>query len=189
MNSNGALEKLLHSFEAFYTLSTEGLPQPFSAHAVFKSHTEQYFLVKAARLSEIDSSEHVFFYAGNNDLENQEKTEELDFQTASKLSSLAWEEGLSKVHPYYGHRNTDITLIILSDKISDQAFKKIKKLNYYKSYKFGFYGWSRFKIIAADLSNSRLAYNRFGKEFKKILLPLLKTESISNTEESDSSVI
>jgi len=181
MNSNRALEKLLHSFESYYTISTKDVSAPFAAEAVFNSHGEKYFLVRAAKLADIDSNEFVFFYCS--------EKEELDFQKVTELASSAWERGLSRVNAYYGHRNTDISLFILSDKLSQTALKKIKKINFYKSYKFGLYGWSRFKIIAADFSSSLIACNSFGAEFKKVLLPILKAESRLNTEEYDSSVI
>lgn len=159
MNSNGVLEKLLHSFESYYDISTENIESPFSAEAVFKSHNEQYFLVKAAKLADIDSNDFVFFL-------------NKDFVSAEELSQIAdeaWNRGLARVNPYYGHRNSDVTLIVLSDKIDDESFKKIQKLNLYKSYKFGLYGWSAFRLMAYETSTGRVVTNRRGSDLKKLV--------------------
>ena len=156
------LEKLLHSFERYYNVRLEGVAAPFSAEAEFHSHSEQYFLVKAARLAEIDSNEYVFFAEADN----------LDQALFDQLAACAWEEGLSRVHPYNGHRNSDVTLIILSDKISDVAFNHIKKAKKSKSYKFSFYGWSNFRALAYELSTGRAVTNRHGSDLKKLVSSL-----------------
>ena len=153
MDSNEAFSKILHSFERYYNLKTEDVESPFLAEATFKSHSEQYFLIKSAKLSESDSNEFVFF-SKDGDIPS--------------LASLAWERGLSRVTPYYGHRNTDITFIYVSDKIPDDSFKKLRKLNFYKSYKFGFYGWSSFRALAYEASTGRFSTNRRGSDLKKI---------------------
>lgn len=161
MYSNGAFEKILHSFEQYYDISKD-VDAPFVAEAIFKSHNEQYFLVKAAKTADIDSNEFVFFYINN----------EINAEKLAELSNLAWERGLSRVSPYYGHRNSDVTLIILSDKIEEESFKKIKKLNLYKSYKFGLYGWSSFRALAYETSTGRAATNRRGSDLKKLVASL-----------------
>jgi len=161
MYSNGAFEKILHSFEQYYDISKD-VDAPFVAEAIFKSHNEQYFLVKAAKTADIDSNEFVFFYINN----------EIHAEKLVELSNLAWERGLSRVSPYYGHRNSDVTLIILSDKIEEESFKKIKKLNLYKSYKFGLYGWSSFRALAYETSTGRAATNRRGSDLKKLVASL-----------------
>ena len=158
MYSNGAFEKILHSFEQYYDISKD-VDAPFVAEAIFKSHNEQYFLVKAAKTADIDSNEFVFFHINN----------EIHAEKLAELSNLAWERGLSRVSPYYGHRNSDVTLIILSDKIEEESFKKIKKLNLYKSYKFGLYGWSSFRALAYETSTGRAATNRRGSDLKKLV--------------------
>lgn len=164
MNSNGALEKILHSFEQYYNISTQNVAAPFVAEAEFKSHSEQYFLVKAAKIADVDSNDFVFFYC-NGEIQDNEITED----KISELAYSAWERGLSRITPYYGHRNTDVTLVILSDKIEENAFQKIKKLNLYKSYKFGFFGWSAFRALAYEISTGRAVTNRRGSDLKKLV--------------------
>lgn len=162
MSGNGALDKILKSFERYYNVTKEGIEPPFAAEAAFKSHSEQYFLVKAAKVADIDSNEFVFFYS-NDEISDQKQDD------IAKIADTAWERGLSRITPYYGHRNTDITLIVLSEKIGEDAFKKIKKLNHYKSYKFGLYGWSSFRTLAYESSTGRLATNWRGRGLKKLI--------------------
>ena len=170
MNSNGALERILKSFERYYDIKTEDVESPFAAEAVFKSHNEQYFLVKAAKLADIDSNEFVFFYSPHN---SEADDSELSSGQASELAKMAWERGLSRVTPYFGHRNSDVTLIYLSEKIPDESFKTIKKLNFYKSYKFSLYGWCSFRALAYETSTGRFATNRRGSDLKKIVSSLI----------------
>lgn len=182
MKSADALEKILKSFEQYYTVSTVGVPAPFCAEAVFKSHNEQYFLVKAAKVADIDSNEFVYFYdnavfsssLSNGGIRSEQAAEEesLSPNRIDELSQVAWEQGLSKVTPYYGHRNSDVTLIILSEIIPDESFKQIKKLNHYKSYKFGLYGWSSFRALAYETSTGRAVTNRRGSDLKKLVASL-----------------
>ncbi len=159
MKGDGALQKLLHSFERYYTIKTDGVRAPFAAEAEFHAHGQQYFLVKSAHIADIDSNEYVFF--AEESLLTSDRLGELD--------EAAWGEGLSRVKPYMGHRNSDVTLIVLADKIDDDVFGKIKKTKHSKSYKFSLYGWSNFRALAYETSTGRLAYNRFGKDLQKLI--------------------
>ena len=161
-NSESILQKLLHSFERYYNVREECVVAPFSAEAEFHSHNEQYFLVKSAHVADIDSNEYVFFA----------EEEELDYVLFEQLAQKAWEEGLSRVHPYSGHRNSDVTLIILANKISDNAFRFIKKEKKSKSYKFSLHGWSNFRALAYETSTGRTVTNRHGSVLKKLVSTL-----------------
>ena len=159
MDVSQALEKLLPAFRQYYTINKDAPVQPFLAEAEFRSHNEQYFLVRSAHIADIDSNEFVYF-AG---------VPVLDDGTLMQLVSKAWATGLEKVHPHEGHRNSDITLIILADKIADETQAAIKKTKLYKSYKFSFWGWSNFKLAAVELTNQGIYSNRLGKDYRKLL--------------------
>jgi hypothetical protein len=161
METSQALEKILPAFEQYYTVNKESNP-PFSVQADFRSHNEQYFLVRSAHIADIDSNEFVYFATS----QSFTKEELEDF------SKQAWERGLSKVKPYNGHRNSDITLIIFADKLAEdknQLIKQIKKTKLYKSYKFSFHGWSNFKLAVVDLETQDIYFNRFGKDYRKLI--------------------
>lgn len=172
MTSKDALTELLKSFREYYDISTENVLQPFSATAEFHLFNQQYFLVKQARISESDSHDYVYFALPENLTE--EKLTELD--------SIAWQNGISKVRPYFGHRNTDVTLIIIADKIDDEVFKTARHHKHDLSYKFSFYGWSQFKLIAYELSTGRFAANRLGKDLKKLFRNIEKINVIGETK-------
>ena len=158
MECKEALEKILPAFEQYYTVIKNCAEPPFSAEALFSSFGEQYFLVKEFKLSEIDSHEHIYFLCQKN----------LTSQNLENYSTLAWEKGLASVTPYYGHRNSDITLIIIADTFDDDVLKTAKKIRFSKSYKFTLFGWSNFKLAAYEISGKRTAFNRLGKDFIRI---------------------
>ena len=159
MESNGILEKVLHSFEKYYDVKSSLL---FAAEAEFHSHSEQYFLTRLAHIADIDSHEYVFFA----------EEEHLTSDRLELLVRTAWEEGLKRIHPGTGHRNSDVSLIIIADSIEEKAFRQIRKISYSKSYRFGFYGWSNFRILAYEISSGRLSCNRLGKSLKKLVSTL-----------------
>ena len=159
MTKEEKLESVLKSYMRYYTIIRDDVTEPFDAEAEFISHNEQYILIKSAKIADMDSNEFVFF-----------KTEErLTSGRLSELENIAWETGLSRVIPGPGHRNSDVTLVIIADSIDEDAFKLAKKIKHSKSYKFTFHGWSNFKLIAIDLSTGRLTYNRHGQVLKKII--------------------
>ena len=160
------IEKVLPAFERYYTVKKVSDP-PFCAEAEFRSHNEQYFLVRSARIADIDSNEFVYFAS----------IENLNLQNLQNLTQLAWEKGLSKVKPHNGHRNSDVTLIIIAEEVDDAAKEAIRKTKLYKSYKMSFWGWSNFKLAVVaigkqaenQLENHGIYYNRFGKDYRKLL--------------------
>ena len=60
METSQALEKILPAFEQYYTVNKDSNP-PFCAQAEFRSHNEQYFLVRSAHIADIYSNEFVYF--------------------------------------------------------------------------------------------------------------------------------
>ena len=159
MEVSEAIEKLLPAFGRYYTVNTQNPVSPFIAEAEFRSHNEQYFLVRSAHIADIDSNEFVYF-AG---------VPVLDDQTLAQLAAKAWDTGLEKVRPHEGHRNSDVTLIILANKIEDAVKATIKKTKFYKSYKLSFWGWSNFKLAAVELGTQGIYSNRLGKDYRKLL--------------------
>lgn len=163
MSLQEALDKLLPSFQRYYNVKREEVEAPFAAEAIFQSHNEQYFLIKSARISEANSNEFIYFYIG--DSVNAEQLMELD--------RCAWERGISHVEPNYYHRNTDVALIIIAEKIDEQAMKQIRKMKHSKSYQFGLQGYSNYRLIAMELSTGRVSHNRLGQSLKKLVSKII----------------
>lgn len=125
---------------------------------MFHSHSQQYFLVKSATISEAESNEYVFFAV----------CDTLDAGTLQSLDEAAWNQGLSRITPHKDHRNSDVTLVIAADSIPADVIPLIKRQRHYKSYRFGLMGWSNYRIIVLDSSFRRFVYNSQGKALKKL---------------------
>lgn len=152
------LDRLLLAFQRYYNISREDVTPPFVAEATFHSNNEQYFLVRSAKLSDAESHEYMFFVSEPH----------LSLSDVERLDSLAWETGLSRVQPHSGHRNTDITLILLADTIDPEALALVKKTRHYKSYRHMLHGWSDYRLVALELPSGLLTCNRRGQSLKKL---------------------
>ena len=152
------LEQLLLSYSNYYTIEQDAPAEPFDAEAVFSVHGEQYFLIRSVKMSEMNSNEFVFFSV----------TDTLTEGLLKKLDERAWELGLSRTKPQAGHRNTDTVLLIIADAIEPEAAKQIQKIRHYQSYKFGFWGWSGYKLAALECSSNKTYTNYNGRGLEKI---------------------
>ena len=150
---------LLPLFTNYYNVITENVEEPFDAEAVFASHNEQYYLIKAAKVADIDTREYVFFA----------KRDRLSADDFCFLDVTAWERGISRATPGYNHRSTDVMLIIVADTIDTEAKRLITKSHHYKSYKWGFYGWSTYRLVAIESSCGRVYYNHRGRALRKLV--------------------
>lgn len=160
------IQKLLCSYQRYYDINTETPSAPFCAEAVFRSHNEQFMLVKAAKIADIDSNEYVFFA----------QEDGLSFDRLKELAELAWNIGLGRTKPYYGHRNSDITLIAVCERADEEIFSEAKKMKFYKSYCFGLYGWSNFRLVVYEVSSSRTVSNWQGRDLKKLFKQCIKKD-------------
>ena len=164
MEPTEAITKILPSFEQYYTIKKEDITPPFCSEAEFRSHNEQYFLVRSAHIADIDSNEFVYFA----------DPDELTSEKLDELVNAAWTAGLAKVRPYNGHRNSDISLLIFTKALSPETASKISKTKLYKSYKFSFHGWSHFKLTVCNVSDMSIYSNRHGRDFVKLITRNIK---------------
>ena len=158
MTSKEALQTLLKSYWRYYNVKDEGVEAPFDAEAEFVSKDEQYFLVKSAKLGESESHEYIYFAA----------VEHLTLEQAQMLDETAWSRGMSHVEPKPNHRNSDVHLVVLADKMDDDAALFLKKLRRYESYHHTFWGWSHYRVVAMETSTGTLVFNRMGQILKKL---------------------
>ena len=164
MEPSDAIKQILPAFEQYYTVKKEEITPPFCNEAEFRSHNEQYFLVRSAHITDIDSNEFVYFA----------DPEELTSEQLNELVNAAWNAGLAKVRPYNGHRNSDVSLLIFTKSINPETINTIKKTKLYKSYKFSFYGWSHFKLAVCNTSDMEVYTNRQGKDYVKLIKKNIK---------------
>lgn len=159
MDLDTELERILQSYQRYYDINRESPMAPFDAEAVFRLHDEEYFLIRSAKVAEQDSFEYVFFL----------RVPELDGERAKELTDLVWQECLRRAEPKKNHRNTDTQLVILCERMTEEAARVIRKANPYKSYRFGLWGWSTMKVIAYEISGGRSSCNRRGENLKKLI--------------------
>lgn len=164
MSTDETLNALFPLFRNYYNLKTEDVEAPFVAEAAFESHSEQYYLVKAAKVADVDAKEFVYFA----------KCDNLSDEEFESLDKTAWERGISKAEPGYNHRSTDVTLIIVSDTIDDAVRTNIRKRRHYKSYKWGFNGWSNYRLVAIECSKGKAFFNHQGRNLKKLVRNIFK---------------
>lgn len=159
MTAAEALEALLPSYVSYYDITRDGAAEPFAAEAAFHSHDEQYFLVKSAKYTEQDMHEYVFFALADT----------LTLPEAQRFGEAAWEEGMRRVRPGPNHRCTDISLVLLAERVEPDAAAYLKKLRRSKTYKLMLQGWSNYRVIALETSTGSLTHNRLGRDLRKAL--------------------
>ncbi|MCR5652046.1 MAG: hypothetical protein K6F86_12810 [Lachnospiraceae bacterium] len=152
------LERILRSYSQYYRINRETPADPFLAEATFDMHGEEYFLIKSAKISEVDSREFVFF-AG---------TDLLDEKKLAGFDERAWTEGMKRVEAKANHRNSDVVLIILAERFAEGIDRAVKKTKHYKSYLWGIHGWSNYRLVAYELSSGRTVNNRLGSDLTKL---------------------
>ncbi len=159
-------ERLLKSYSVYYNVSVMGIREPFFAEAEFHEKNDHYFLVRSARLSESDSNEYVYFA----------QTGCLGTDELSAMCEEAFRRGLFMCRPHSGHRNTDVLLYVLADSIPEETVRQIGGIRMYRSYKHTFWGWSKFRLVAIDVSKGEAFYNREGRLLEAVVCNIMYGE-------------
>jgi len=165
MTLQEALERVLQSYQSYYTIQREDPLPPFAATAEFSVHGEQFFLIKQAKFSEIDSFEHVYFAL----------EEQLTGPRAAELAALAWQDGTARVRLSNTHRETDVLLIVLTRELTDEAAQVVKQTRFSKSYRLGLQGYSHFRFVAFEPPQGALSHNRQGEDLAKLMRNIFKS--------------
>ena len=71
-----------------------------------------------------------------------------------------------------------MTVIFLTDLLPEDARKLVRHTNRSKGYKHGMQGWSNLRLGAIELSTGRIACNRHGRDLKKLLSNIMKSNAI-----------
>ena len=171
MELQDALEKALHSYEAYYTIDREHPLPPFAAQAEFSAHGESYFLIKRAKYAEIDAKEYLYFA-----LENM-----LTAKRVAELSALAWNDAMKKVVPHPNHRSSDVIVIILTGDLTPEAAQAVKRTRFYRGYTLGLRGWSHFRLVAYEPGRRVLSHNRQGEEPARLMRKIFQEERGKHT--------
>ena len=168
MTPDEALKKLLDAHRRYYDINETTPTEPFSAEATFQMYDKQYLLLRSVKISESESGELVYFACAD----------ELEAKYLQNLANLAWEKGILRVDPHESHQNTDIVLYVIADKFNGNFEDVVKRCKFYKNYRFGLHGYSHFKMLAYEISSSKLAHNRMGKNLVTVIKNTLNQNSI-----------
>lgn len=153
-----ALEKVLQMYGQYYQVKRDEVAPPFAAEAESSVVDELLSGFKTVKISSAESREIVFFAA----------EEELTEERAQRLAEAAWTEGLSRVRPGPNHRNTDVILVMLADRIDPEAADVLKKTRHSKNFMLTFHGWSVLRLIAIETPSRNMVCNRMGHDLKKL---------------------
>ena len=160
------LEALLRSHEAYFDVSRDiaYAGRNFAGYAEFRTHSEQFVLVKRAKLWEADAFEYIFF----------DVVDCVDEAWLDEAYRFMTTEALTKVDPKPNHMMSFISIVAIADSVSDGAKAKVRKMRFRKNFKFGFSGWADLRMALIDLSSLDVSTNGMGKEMKQTLLSCLQ---------------
>ncbi len=172
MSRDELFERFLLAYSTYYNVNSGNVRGPFDAEAVFEATQEQYFLLKSAKISEIFSNEFVFFA----------KRDHLTWKELKELDTLAWERGMERVAPGPNHRNSDVTLIVVTESLDEDIPKGVRKLKHSKSYRFGLWGYSSYKLAVTESSTGKTCYNGQGDSLKKLVADIYQSKLFQKKE-------
>lgn len=154
--------KLKDSLDAYFnvTLNKEVINKKFDLFANFNSRNARYMLSKKAEIYAYKSNEYVFY----NNIETL-----IDIETLESMKNFLSENVDNIIEIDNEHMSSLINVIYtVNGGITEEMKKKIKKFNFYKSYKFGFRGWVNTRLVVIDLSSNEIYTNKLArKEGKK----------------------
>lgn len=165
MDKEEIFEKLIDAYAGYYNIerardkTEEGrdkVPEPFDALGFLANEAQQYFLVKAAGIADVNSYEYVYF----------KKCRSLDPDMLQELDRTAWEDGISRVKPYSGHKNTDVALIVTADELTSGVREAVPAYRHSKNYKLGLYGFSNYRLVVIEARSGLILTNRRGKDLR-----------------------
>ena len=173
LDKEDVFERFIKSYSVYYDVSRKDASDPrfevangFDAEARFDSKSEQYFLVKRAKVADIHSSEYVYFSLKDN----------LTLDIIKELDLKAWEYGIGHASPGPDHKNTDSVLIVICDSIEEEAKEFIIKSRHSKNYNFALYGYSNYRLVAIGLDEGSVYFNKQARILKELVSNILKEE-------------
>lgn len=158
------LNRIVAAHESYYDIRRDYLfeGRRFPAFAEFHTFGEQYVLVKRAKLWEVNTHDFMFF----------EIADVLDEEALQTVVEFMTTKAIRKVNPSANHMSSALTLVIIANQCTDEAFKHVKSLRFRKNYRFGLHGWTDLRLAVVDLSRPQgkeVVTNAAGKQLKEAL--------------------
>ena len=123
------VKRLVAAHEAWYDVFTdyEFAGRTFDAYCEFHSHGEKYVLVKRAKLWEVNAHEYLFIDA----------LDHLDAGTLDSYVEFMETRALEKVDPVPNHMQSSLSLVIVADRVDDEAKRACRKTRFRKNFALG----------------------------------------------------
>lgn len=158
------LERILAAHQSFYDIRKDYLfeGKRFPAFAEFHTYGEQYVLTKRAKLWEVNTHDFMFF----------EFADELDAAALTDEAAFITQKAIRKVAHGPNHMSSALTLVIIANRCTDEAFAAVKHTKFRKNFRLGLHGWSDLRLAVVDLSRpdgKNVATNAAGKKLKEAL--------------------
>ena len=159
------LNRVLAAHEAYYDIRRDYLfeGKRFPAFAEFHTYGEKYVLTKRAKLWEVNTHDFMFF----------EMVDELDETHLLDAVNFMTTKAIRKVDPSPNHMSSALTLVIIANQCTNEAFKQAKSTRFRKSFYLGFRGWTDLRLAVVDLSREsgkEVVTNAAGKQLKDALV-------------------
>ena len=173
------LNSLLRSHEAYFDVSRDYsfAGRDFAGYAEFRSHSEQFVLVKRAKLWEADAFEYIFF----------DVVDHIDAAWVDEAFRFMTNDALGKVEPDENHMTSFVSLVAIADEVSDEAKAKVKRARFRKNFKLGLRGWADLRMAVIDLASMDVVTNGMGKEMKPTLLSCLQAAAACKHDDNAAS--
>ena len=155
------LERLLRAYSHHYDIlrdvEVEGGSYP--AAAIYYLRDENYLISKQYVLNAVENHEYVYFYL----------TEHLDAAELQRQIEISRAAGMKQIKPGKEHMSSFVTLVILADRMDEDAKQLLRKTRFRKNYRLALHGWMEYHIAAMEISTQSFLSNPAGKEARKLL--------------------
>jgi hypothetical protein len=155
---------LREKLSAYYNIFEEA-PMACDFMAVFNQRNAAYALKKDFEYYAFENNE-VILYTESKDIET------LDFDMLTAQIDATHHEMIRKNDD---HMSSSIYLVYtVTEPLSKEIIKSIKKFKYYKSFKWGLEGWLNVGLVVINQTSGEGVSNRYGKKELERLLKLYR---------------
>ena len=152
------LNLLVDAYDRFTTVEKPGADDPFYAFAKYDLSTED---------SGAKSEDREFVFIA--------RADELTSDILATLDKTSWDRGEALVTPSFNHKNSNVTLIIVSDRLGPgDVQSQISSAKHSKSYKLGLQGTCNFKLAVVEAQTKELYFNAQAIQFEDFLSGIVK---------------
>lgn len=143
----------------FDEMDVQGNVPFLSASYAFHSSNECYVVSRKVKLWSAETHEFVYIFS----------VPELTASIYESCRQEAHENGMQNIRPHIDHMSSYITVILICERMNDEAVRLLEKTRIRKNFLFSLHGWMEFRAVAVDLSSGRVVANRAARELKTFM--------------------